>query len=383
MTDATVAIASSQEARRYGVKTGTNIGEARRLCPELQVIPATPRLYKAYHEALREIAQRVLPEEKVHSIDEMSYRLIGDECLPANARTLALRIKDEIRNQIGEQITCSIGIAPNAFLAKVATEIEKPNGLVIVQWDDLPGPLLKLKLTDLCGINTRMARRLHAAMIFTVDDLYRASPLDLRLAFKSVTGERWWYLLRGHEMEERADIRKSLGHSHVLHPALRNENSIREVMLRLLQKASARLRSEDLWASAMSLYVAGRKQSWAEDVRLPPTQDTVTLNDAFLRAWDHRSFETPYQCGVTFSHLRHRDEITPSLFDPTVERSNLNAAVDRMNGRFGKNSVIVAGMKNVKHHATEKIAFNKTWLFQEGRGDNDWSEKAAELLAER
>ena len=110
----------------------TSINRTRRAGPE--------------NEALRQIAQEVLPEEKVHSIDEMSYRLIGDECRPETARKLALEMKDRIRTKIGPYITCSIGIAPNDFLAKVATEIEKPNGLVVLEGKDLPGRLLELKL---------------------------------------------------------------------------------------------------------------------------------------------------------------------------------------------------------------------------------------------
>ncbi|HLK14707.1 MAG TPA: hypothetical protein VKT78_07880, partial [Fimbriimonadaceae bacterium] len=378
--DSTCVIASSQEARKFGIKCGTNIGEARRMCPELVVLAATPPLYKAYHEALREIAQGVLPEEKVHSIDEMSYRLIGDECDPATARALAEKIKTEIRRRIGPYVTCSIGVAPNTFLAKVATEIEKPNGLVVLEARDLPGRVAELKLTDLCGINYRTARKLNAAMIFTVNDLYAASDQELRLAFGSITGERWWYLLRGLDVTDAEEERKSLSHSHVLAPELRTDQGVREVLLRLLQKASARLRAEDLWASSMHVHVIGKVKSWEQHIKLPPTQDTVTLNDHLFRAWEKRDFAAPLQAGVSFTNLKHAEHVTPSLFDATVERAQLNRAVDSLNGRFGKNTVYMAGLKRVREHASEKIAFNKTWLFQEGKGDNDWSTKAAELL---
>ena len=378
--DSTCVIASSQEARKFGIKCGTNIGQAKRMCPELVVLAATPQLYKAYHEALREIAQGVLPEEKVHSIDEMSYRLIGDECRPATAWALAQRIKGEIQTRIGPYVTCSIGIAPNTFLAKIATEIEKPNGLVILEATDLPGRVAELKLTDLCGINTRMARRLNASMIFTVNDLYEASCKELRLAFGSIMGDKWWYLLRGQDLTTSDGEPKSLSHSHVLAPELRNEQGVREVLLRLLQKASARLRAEDLWASAMHVHVVGKVKSWEQHIKLPPTQDTVTLNDHLFRAWQTHDFQSPLQAGVCFTNLRHKEHVTPSLFDATVERAQLNRAVDSLNGRFGKNTVYVAGLNRVKDHASEKIAFNKTWLFQEGKGDNDWSTKASELL---
>ena len=372
MADTSFCIAASYEAKRYGVKTGTMIRHAREKCPDITFVKARSQIYVRYHKAVLEAAESVLPIEQVCSIDEMRFRLLDTENSPGAARELALRMKKAIREKVGERLTCSIGIAPNPFLAKVASDMQKPDGLVILQADDLPHRLHELDLTDFAGINRKMAARLNGAGIFTAEQMCAASRRDLHQAFGSVIGERWWYLLRGFLLGDEHHDQKSLGHSHVLPPDLRTDEGCREVILRLLTKAAARLRATQLWAAGMDVYVRGYRKSWNAKIKLPPTQDSVTLTEAFHRVWQDRDFEAPRTVGVTFYELRTAEEFTPSLFDPTEDRAKLSHAVDAVNRKFGKNSVFIAGMDKVKHTAEEKIAFNKTWLFNEGKPEDDW-----------
>jgi DNA polymerase-4 len=370
MADSSFIIAASYEAKRFGVKTGTRIGDAREMCPGIQLVDARPQVYVAYHKRVIEVAESVLPVEEVCSIDEMRFRLLGKEKEPGAARELGLKMKKAIADGVGQCMLCSIGIAPNPFLAKLGTELQKPDGLVIIQADDLPHRLFGLKLTDFTGINKRMEARLNGAGIFDARQMLSASKEELRRAFGSVIGERWWYLLRGFELKVETRDRQSLGHSHVLPPELRTDQGCREVLLRLLQKASARLRAEHLWTSSMTIYVSCFEKSWDCRVKLPPTQDTVTLNEYFLEAWEGRDFVKPRSVGVTFHELQEAEQVTPSLFEETADRAELNEAVDVLNQKFGKNTIYLAGMERSKNTASEKIAFNKTWLFSEGKGDN-------------
>jgi DNA polymerase-4 len=372
MADTSFVIAASYEAKAFGVKCGTMIRDAREMCPGIEIVKARPPVYVAYHQRVIEAAESVLPVDEVCSIDEMRFRLLGSETTPKVAREIAHAMKHAIQSRVGTHLTSSIGVAPNAFLAKVATDMEKPNGLVVLQAEDLPHRLHGLKLTDFAGINRRMAARLNAAGIFTAQQLCAASRPELLRAFGSVVGERWWYLLRGYDLGPEVHDRKTLGHSHVLPPDLRTDQGCREVLLRLLAKSSARLRATGLWTAAMAVSVRGYRQSWQAKTRLPPTQDSVTLNEAFLELWGDRAFDQPRAVGVTFYDLRSHGEFTPSLFDPTEDRSKLSHAVDQVNQKFGKNKVYLAGMDKAKHSAEERIAFNKTWLFSEGRGDNEW-----------
>ena len=154
MTDATCAIAASYEAKAYGVKTGTKIYEAKQLCPNLQCVLARHDKYVDYHHAIRDAAEKILPINKIWSIDEFDCVLMGREQETENAIGLALKMKEQIAKDVGPYIKASIGLAPNSFLAKVGTELQKPNGLVVL--DDLPGPLFDLKLTDLPGIGANI-----------------------------------------------------------------------------------------------------------------------------------------------------------------------------------------------------------------------------------
>ncbi|MGV3614348.1 MAG: Y-family DNA polymerase [Fimbriimonas sp.] len=372
MADTSFVIASSYPAKRMGVKCGTMIRDARRMCPGIEIIKARPPVYVSYHKAILEAAERVLPIEEVCSIDEMRFRLLGTESTPKVACELAREMKRRIHEEVGECLTSSIGIAPNAFLAKVATDMQKPDGLVVLEQGDLPHRLHGLKLTDFAGINRRMAARLNAAGIFTAEQLCAASRGELLHAFGSVVGEKWWYLLRGFDLGPEVHARKTMGHSHVLPPELRNDKGSKEVLLRLLAKAAARLRATDLWTAAMAVSVRGYRRSWQAHTKLPPTQDSITLTEALLELWQSRDFDEPRMVGVTFYDLRTHEEFTPSLFDPTVDRSKLSHAVDHVNQKFGKNKVFLANIDRVRHTAEEKIAFNKTWLFSEGKGDNEW-----------
>jgi len=372
MADTTFVIAASYEAKAFGIKTGTRVSDAKVLCPDLVLVQARPPLYVHFHQRILEVAETVLPIEKVCSVDEMRFRLIGEEREPEKATALALRMKQALRDGVGERMTCSVGIAPNAFLAKLATDLQKPDGLVVIQGHELPDRLRGLPLTEFCGINRRMKVRLEAAGIFSSDDLVDASPSELVRAFGSIVGQRWWYWLRGHDVQAPENERKSLGHSHVLPPNLRTDTGARDVLLRLAVKATARLRANDLWACAMTVYVSGHKRDWQAHSRLPPTQDTITVTQRLLELWEKRDFDMPKTVGMTFTDLAQPEEVTPSLFDPTLDRSLLNRAVDAVNQKFGKNKVFLAGIHTTREAAAEKIAFDKTWLFSEGKGDNQW-----------
>jgi DNA polymerase-4 len=370
--DTSFCIAASYEAKAHGIKTGTQIGEAKATCPELVCVKARPQVYVAYHNRVVATVEKILPVDKVCSIDEMRIRLLGEERSVAEATRIAVRIKAALRAEVGECVRASIGLAPNAFLAKVATDMQKPDGLVVLSPDDLPHRLHALELTDFAGINRRMAIRLNAAGIFTAEQMCAASREKMIEAFGGIIGERWYYLLRGDDLSLDTDSRKSLGHSHVLPPDLRNDEGCRTVLLRLIQKASARLRSSGLWAKSMAIGVSGFSRSWSVRVRLEPTQDTVAMTAELNRLWTERSFEKPRSVSVTFTDLLEHEQVTPSLFDQDPVRDEFNRAVDAINGKFGKNAIHLAGLGGAKDAAPERIAFAKTELFAEGKGDHEW-----------
>lgn len=253
--ESTCAIAASYEAKRFGVKTGTRISDARRMCPGLIVVGARPELYIQFHHRLVEVVDSCLPVGNVMSIDEMCCALRG----PWQERELALRTAREIKKRIAERVgpclKSSIGIAPNPFLAKVASDMQKPDGLTVIETQDLPHVLFPLKLRDFCGIGPNMEERLHRHEIYTVEQLCTAPKKKLREIWNGIEGERYHAMLRGEDVDRPPTQRSTVGHSHVLEPENRTQARAEAVLHRLLQKAAARLRGLGYLAGELSVHV--------------------------------------------------------------------------------------------------------------------------------
>ena len=197
LTDNTCCIAASYEAKCSGVKTGTSVTEARALCPNVEIVPARPRLYRSTHFRILEAVETVVPIHQVLSVDEMVVRPWRNEAALCDALRLGQRVQDAIRRGVGEWLTCSVGLAPNAFLAKVASDLQKPRGLSVLSADDLPHKLYGLKLTDWPGIAKRMERRFNSYGVTTTEGMYALSMAQMREVFGGIVGERWWRLIRG------------------------------------------------------------------------------------------------------------------------------------------------------------------------------------------
>ena len=154
--ETTCCIAASYEAKRFGVKCGTPVYQARQMCPGIRIVPARPELYIRIHDNIKIAVETCTPVERTLSIDEFACRLSSDRRDPEAAMLLAGQVKAAIRERVGEFLRASIGIAPNQFLAKVAADMKKPDGLTLLPDDELPQRLYGLELNDFPGIGRRM-----------------------------------------------------------------------------------------------------------------------------------------------------------------------------------------------------------------------------------
>ncbi len=358
-------IAASIEARPFGVKTGTLVYEARKLCPHIQFVEARPKEYVQLHHCIVEIVEAQMHVEHIHSIDEMSCRLTGRWCEPDRARALARQIKMALRRDLGPVLRCSIGLAPNLFLAKTASDMQKPDGLVVLDLEDLPQALHGLELSDLCGIGRHMERRLRAARITTVEELCAASREKLRSVWGGVGGERFWAWLRGDDFAAAPTRKSVFGHSHVLAPALRTEAAARAVAHRLLEKAAMRLRAADYFAGELQAYLRyPRGQSWEDARSLEPTQDTVefarTLDLLLDRRTPREDRAGPIQVGVNLLRLTHAcDNPLPLFPTESTRRLPLMRVVDRLNRVYGFGAIHWGSAHAARAAAPMRIAFNR------------------------
>lgn len=362
LAESTCCIAASYAAKAFGVKTGTRVSEARALCPEMIFVEARPALYVEFHHRLIAVVESCTPVEKVLSIDEMVCVLTGSQQQRENALPLAAHIKRSIGEQVGQEIRSSIGIAPNTFLAKVASNMQKPDGCVVIELADLPEKLYTLNIRDLNGIGKRMEQRLINQGISTIPALYAANRQQLRAAWGSVEGERMYDKLRGLEPPATQTQRRSLGHSHVLPPELRNYRDAFAVLHRLLQKAAMRLRSYGLHTGGLQLRVKFLNHpTWETGSLCSLTDDTLALIHILQQLWQAYPAAlrvVPLAVGVTLTHLAKPGAHTLDLFAAEApSRTKLDNALDVLNQRYGSNTVYFGGAHSALNHAPMRIAF--------------------------
>jgi DNA polymerase-4 len=157
-TKSMTVIAVSKEAKKLGVKNVMRVPDVLAICPDIVLVPQRPDLIRRAHLTLLSEIEAEIPIDVVKSIDELACTL--DHATSADPHGIATRIKERLRKNVGEQITCSIGIAANRLLAKIACKVDKPNGITIWHPQDMPAPLVARPLSDIPGVGDRMAARL-------------------------------------------------------------------------------------------------------------------------------------------------------------------------------------------------------------------------------
>ena len=393
MADTTCCIAASYEAKAYGVKTGTLVSDAKRICPGLALVEARHELYIDYHRRIVEAVESCLPVTAVLSVDEMVCRLMGRERPLAAALEMGRRVKARILERVGPMIRSSVGLATNRYLAKVAGEMEKPDGLVALPFDILPQALRQLALRDLPGIGARIEKRLNERGIRTMDDLLSLDCEKAGQAWGSVWGERLWHWLRGEDFDmDETEHLKSLSHQHVLAPEMRTPEKAWAVAHKLLHKAAIRLRAGELWAGSMGLAIGfalpreekrpanpggeylspgstsrfgAPRRGWKSEIRLCECRDDRTLIAALQRLWSSRPsgprFERPYYIAVHLNGLVPDRLHSLNLFDAQENErqlTQLQASMDALNGKYGLSTLAPAAMLTAFKAAPTRIAFH-------------------------
>ena len=387
MADTGTIIAASYEAKALKIKTGTKVAEAKLLCPGIILVNGAHETYADYSHRIAAAVANVCPVAHTPSIDEMVCELMGRERQPPNARKISLAIKQAIKDDVGETLRCSIGMAPNRYLAKIASDMQKPDGLIGLLPSQLPRAIAHLELRDLPGVGARTEIRLNAKNIRTMPELLALDRPGMHALWDSVWGDRLYHWLRGNDTGDDgapvpADLQKSLGHSHVLAPEHRTIEGAWAVAHKLLHKAAMRLRMERFHTSAMSVTIryaltkaqaaqikskkhfSGiRHSGWGMEARFPPCQDTLTLLEALRGVWANRptgpEFTRPFFVGVVIHRLIPDDELQTSLFADPSNRHQLSQTMDKLNLKYGHSTLHFAAMLPARSSAPTRIAFTQ------------------------
>ena len=361
MADTTVCIAASIEAKKFGVKTGTRVGDAKKLCPGIEFVIARHELYIDFHHRAVAVVDSFVPVRAVLSIDEMDCELTGRWREPERAMGIARKVKEGLGKEIGECLRTSIGIGPNTFIAKTASDMVKPDGLVMIQKSELPERLFELPVRALSGVGKQMEQRLHAHKIFTVQDLAARSSDELRSIWGGVGGDVMYARIRGEEQHERESETGSISHSSVIGPDHRNPEHAFAILNRLTQKAAMRLRKANFYAGRLSIglkYLDG--SHWTTEMRLVDTQNTVAFLHALDKLWARRPKDrrTILKVEMAFSDLVAASDHTGSLFAVEERSKKLYDTLDSLNARFGKQAVYFASGHKARDRGGLHIAFN-------------------------
>lgn len=341
--DSTCVLAASVEAKRLGIKTGTNIGEAKRLAPNIKLLRVNAPLYREYHRRIMSMLDETRCKVTIKSIDEALLIVPGD--LRNQPLDLAKHIRSNIYN-IGDWLGCSIGLGPNMFVAKMATNAMKPNGLVQILLDELEGFYGTLALTDLYGVARRSARRFRSIGIDNPLDLYHAPLRYLQQHLGQNHGLSWYLRMRGVEVDQRPSNRTSVGHQMTLTPnPATSLNELWPAISQLVTKVSHRLRKNGLSSHRLVCFVRYTDRThWS--IVMNQTQhinDLPTMLQSVKQGFTHLPFAKPVRLvGVSAINLRPTADTSYSLFAEERRSEHISGAIDLITSKFGVGSITTA-----------------------------------------
>lgn len=395
-------IAASIEAKRMGMKVGMSVTDARQKVPGAVFVENDPGKYRAVTSRVFSILHELTDKIEHYSIDEAFLDLTGWYRDAAEAAWALTRVRRRITTEVGDWLRCSIGIAPTRFLAKTASDMEKPNGLVIIDHENLDEMLSRLDLEDVCGIGPRMRRRLERLGIKTLIDIKRYPVMNLMHEF----GKYGYFLhakLHGMEVEQITvpdeALPKSVGHSYCVPMRVNREGKVPAVLMKLTERASRRMRSLGQLAGTVSVTVGFREQGFALPsgpfwtpapdeggtvfVHLDePAQDSfvllgtvsellreiwhgqpvsflaVTLSDLSVPNGQGHLYEASVRGPSTA--LRSAQDDMGSWLNAQDRRTRASGAVDAIRDRYGDRSIMFGDMLKLEDEAPDRIGFRKT-----------------------
>ncbi len=358
-------LSPSIEAKKLGIKVGMTVRDARLICPKVIVLEPDPQKYRAVYEKLLYLFKQYSPNVVPKSIDEAVLDFSQTQALFKRELTdIGLEIKKRIRNEIGDWLSCNVGIGPNRFLAKTAASLHKPDGLDMITSTNLRSVLETLKLIDLCGINTRFEARLNSCGIFTPLE-FLAAPLDLlqHQVFKSIVGYYWYLRLRGWEIDAVDWERKSFGQEYALGKKTSDPKELAQLLIKLCEKMGRRLREQQMCAYGIHLSLIYSDQThWHQSTtfhtRMYSTPEL--FQKALLIMNKQPEKKIVAHLAVSCFKLSPLDQTQLDLFaSEQTRRTDLAKAVDAVNDKYGEFTLTPALMMGMKDLIVDRIAFGK------------------------
>ncbi len=362
-----IILAASYEAKYLGIKLGTRVWEAKKICPTIHITTVDPLKYREAHRLFRKVLENYTDQISAKSIDEFVIDLSNSKALRdgKTIEQIGREIKDQIRVHVGEAVSCNVGIASNRLLAKLAAGLHKPDGLDIIDSHNIDQIFSELDLKDLPGIDRRYSVRLQLAGINTVSDFAQADPQKLRAIFGGIVGYYWWLRLRGWEVDDRDwKTGSQIGHQYAMKEKLPHDQ-LDPIIFKLSQKIARRLSGRDVSATGIRVGLRHvRSPYWHKSHHVP--HQLITTQDVFRAARDLIDTHAPKDAGLvsllsvtTFDfHPVNPEQLVMNLTGrPLADRSAIARAMNSVNDRYGDFALIPATMIGTENIAGDSIAF--------------------------
>lgn len=351
-------IAPSIEAKKRGIKLGLRLNEAMQICPDLVPLETNPEKYRSFHVKIMNVLRKYSNEVIPKSIDEAVVDLTTYKKVYPDPIAVAHAIKNDIRNEVGDWLKCSIGIAPNAFLAKLASDIQKPDGLTVINPQNIDEVLGKLELTDLPGIAKAMSARLMKAGIYTPLQLRYSKPEILKAACKSIIGLHWYYRLHFQEVDMLGtDEYKSMSAMRQVSKEQRESvGTLHEIMMMLCLTLENRLVKKELYCKYVQFYVNyDDKTSWQDKFHTnQPLQDGMQIYHILQER--QQRFEKKHEpllpiinkhvtsIGLVVTEfINEMQALQLNIFDNShIKNNKLRKAVYNIKDKYGKSTILRA-----------------------------------------
>lgn len=347
-----IVVTSSYEARARGVRTGMTVRQAVSLCPDIELIAPDFDLYRRYSRAFMSIAGNYTPLVEAVSIDECYLDVTGSGQFGSPVE-IAETIQKRIRTELS--LPCSIGVAPNKLLAKMASDMRKPNAITILRRRDVPRILWGKPCQSLFGIGARTAEKL--ARLLNIRTIGELAAADERMLIEKFGVYGSWMKRAAHGLDDApvqplAEAAKSIGHTTTLPADLTTREQYRRVLLNLADQTTRRLRRQRLMCATVQIVIRNPEMKTITRAcsLQSPTDDTMIVYETACRLMDEnwQVGNAVRLLGVTLQNLSPKQETAVQLdlfsYDESPKRDELIRAMDRLRDKFGEDAVLTAGM---------------------------------------
>jgi DNA polymerase-4 len=376
-------IAPSTEAKKHGIKTGMRLPECKVLCPEMIPVVARPYIYRHYHIDILNVLNFYCDDVKAKSIDEAVMNFTSYKLVYKDFKKLAQNIKDDLAGMCGDYVKCSIGIAPNSFLAKLATEIKavKQDGILEITPENLDFYLGTLKLTDLPGIARANASRLERIGIRTPLQMRHSSESLLRKAFGGVVGNYWYRRLHFQEVDMYENGYKAMSATRMVSRDQRQDRQAMEsLLISLCTRLEQRMVKQKVFCRAINFYIGYKDlPSWETNIKFSqPLQDAVEMRryieqkmHVFEQSRGYTLLNNKVdRLGVVISNFIKSRHVEYGLFDNKMKQDTARVTMYNIKDKYGRDIVRKASETVRAYEMRDAIGFGSVKDFQIQVPDN-------------